>query len=357
MVLSKVLLKFSCVAVGAVVAVSTFQASAETYTSGANAAGATVVAPTVGRTVTTTNVSNIASHLDALVGNVGGGFGGGTIASALDAGDGKQNVALFDSKRQSGRAAGDDQHKVSAWANGSYTSVEDDKPGTEFDGDVKTLNVGGDIQFTNQFLAGVSLGYSKTDIDTTFNNGNYQEDAYTLAGYGMYEITNNLNLSAMLGHTWSSVDQDRQDGQTTSETDAETMFAATTLTQNFRFDRLGLSANVGYLWADRDTDGYTESNANVVASTTAKTSQGRIGGGVSYDFETTSLLYTPFATVTYLHDFTDEINDDANAFDTGLGLTVSSKDGVLEGTFKVNTQLGRDDYSQTTGSAMLRVNF
>ncbi|WP_417519744.1 MULTISPECIES: autotransporter outer membrane beta-barrel domain-containing protein [Pseudomonadota] len=353
--LSKVLLKFSCVAV---VAVSAFQASAETYTSGENAAGATVVAPTVSRTVTTANVSNIASHLDAMVGNIGGGgFGGGSISSALDGGDDKQSIALFDTKQQNGLAAGDDQKKMSAWANGSYTYVEDDKAGTEFDGDVKALNVGGDMRFTDDFLAGISLGYSKTDIDTTFNNGNYQEDAYTVAGYGLYEITSNLNVSAMLGHTWSSVDQDRQNGLTKSETDAETLFAATTLTQNFRFDELGLQANVGYLWADRDTDGYSESNANVVAATASKTSQGRIGGGVSYDFDATSVLYTPFASVTYLHDFSDEINDDANAFDTGLGLKISSKDGVLEGAFQVKTQLGRDDYSQTSGSAMLRVNF
>ena len=195
------------------------------------------------------------------------------------------------------------------------------------------------------------MGYAKSDIDTTFNNGTYEEDAYTVAGYGLYEINNSLNVSAMVGHTWSSVDQDRQNGATTSETDGKTLFAATTLTQNFRFDELGLQANVGYLWADRDTDGYAESNANVVASTTAKTSQGRIGGGVSYDLEASSALYTPFASVTYLHDFSDEINDDANAFDTGLGLQISSKDGMVEGTFQVkstngDTHLGGDDMDQ-----------
>ncbi|WP_165792343.1 autotransporter outer membrane beta-barrel domain-containing protein [Thalassospira lohafexi] len=352
--------KFSFAVVGAVCAFTAFQVSAETYTSGENAAGATVVAPTVGRTVTQANVSNISNHLDALVGNIGGGFGGGFgggLSDALDGGEDKQSIALFDTKLQNGLAAGEEQRKTSVWANGSYTYVDDDKAGTEFDGDVKALNIGGDTRLTDDFLVGISLGYSKSDIDTTFNNGNYQEDAYTFAGYGLYEITNDLNFAAMIGHTWSSVDQDRQNGLTTSETDGETMFAATTLTQNFRFDRLGLQANVGYMWSDRDTDGYTESDANVVAATTAQTSQGRIGGGVSYDFETSSVLYTPFTSLSYLHDFSDEINDDANAFDTGLGLTVSSKDGMLEGTFQVKTQLGRDDYSQTTGSAMLRVNF
>lgn len=352
--------KFSCAVVGAVLTVGAFQASAATYTSGENAAGATVVAPTVTRTVTVANVSNISNHLDALVGNVGGfgggGFGG-NISSSLDDGQDKQTIALFDSKQQSGKAAGEDQHKMSVWANGSYTYVDDDKAGTEFDGDVKTINIGGDTQITDDFIAGVSVGYSKTDIDTTFNNGTYEEDAYTAAGYGLYKITDTLNVSAMLGHTWSSVDQDRQNGATKSETDGKTMFAATTLTQNFRFDRLGLSANVGYLWADRDTDGYAESNANVVAATSAKTSQGRLGGGISYDFESSSAVYTPFASASYLHDFADEINDDANAFDTGLGLQISSKDGMLEGSFQVKTQLGRDDYSQTSGSAMLRVNF
>lgn len=350
--------KFSGAIVGAVIALSAFHASAETYTSGANAAGATVVAPTITRTVTTSNVSNIANHLDALVGGLGGGrFGGSSISSAVDGGQNKQDFALFDSKKQSGLAAGGAEHTFSLWVNGNYTYVDNNKAGTQFDGDVKTINIGADTKIGGNALAGLSLGYSKTDIDTTYNNGNYDEDAYTVAAYGLYKFTDNLNLSGMLGHTWSSIDQDRQNGATTSSPDAKTMFAATTLTGIKKYDKVGLSAHVGYLWADRDTDGYVESNANVVNSTGAKSSQGRIGGIVSYDIESPTAMFTPFVSVDYLHDFTDEINDDSDAFDTGLGLTITSSDNMLEGSFQVKTQLGRDDYKQTSGSAMLRINF
>ncbi|WP_170310163.1 autotransporter outer membrane beta-barrel domain-containing protein [Thalassospira povalilytica] len=355
--------RFGCVVIGAIFALTSFQASAVTYASGENAAGATVVTPTIGRTVASSNVSNISTHLDALVGNLGGGgfggggFGGGTISSGLDGGEDKQSFSLFDSKLQNGLAAGEDEKTYSIWANANYTYVDNDKADTQFDGDVKTLNIGADKRFTDNFLAGLSVGYSKTDIDTTYNNGTYEEDAYTLSGYALYEFTDYLNLSGMLGRAWSSIDQDRQNGATTSNLDADTTFAATTLTTSKKFDKVGVSAHLGYLWADRDTDGYIESNANVVTATSAKTDQGRIGGVASYDFAASSVMFTPFVSVDYLHDFSDEINEDANAFDTGLGLKVSSQDGVLEGFFQIKTQLGRDDYSQTSGTAMVRVNF
>ncbi|SOC30108.1 autotransporter outer membrane beta-barrel domain-containing protein [Thalassospira xiamenensis] len=349
--------KLSCAVVGVVFAIGAFNASAETYTTGENAAGATVVAPTIGRTVTASNVSNISNHLDALVGNIGGGFGGGAISSGLDSGQNKQDIALFDSKKQSGLAAGGEERTFSLWANANYTYVDNDKAGTQFDGDVKTINIGGDKKFTDNVLVGVSLGYSKTDIDTTYNSGKYEEDAYTLAGYGLYKFNENLNLSGMVGNTWSSIDQHRQNGATTSDPDAETQFAAATLTGSKKYDKLGLSAHVGYMWANRDTDGYTESDTNVVNATSAKTDQGRVGGLVSYDLQASSAMFSPFLSVDYLHDFSDEINDDSDAFDTGLGLKVSSNDGMLEGFFQVKTQLGREDYSQTSGSAMLRVNF
>ncbi|MCC9624247.1 autotransporter outer membrane beta-barrel domain-containing protein [Thalassospira sp. MA62] len=350
--------KFSCAVVGVVLTMGAFHASAATYTSGENAAGASVVTPTISKTVTQTNVSNISNHLDALVGNVGGGgFGVGTISGSLDDGEAKQGIALFDTKSQSGKAAGGKERTISVWANANYTSVDNDRAGTQFDGDVTTVNIGADKKFTDALLAGVSVGYSTTDVDTTYNDGNYEEDAYTVAGYGMYKFNKNLNLSGMLGHTWSSIDQDRQNGATTSDLDADTTFAAATLTGSKKFDELGVSAHVGYLWADRDTDGYVESNSNVVDATSAKTDQGRVGGVVSYDLHAVETTFTPFASVDFLHDFSDEINEDANAFDTGLGLKVASDNGVYEGFFQVKTQLGRDDYEQTSGSAMLRVNF
>lgn len=67
------------------------QSQPNLYGAVANSSGSTVNAPTVSRTVTTANVSNIATHLDAMVGNIGGGglgggFGGGGFGSLITSG-------------------------------------------------------------------------------------------------------------------------------------------------------------------------------------------------------------------------------------------------------------------------------
>lgn len=348
--------KVKTIFAGAAIALIAGQANAATYSSGQNAAGATVVAPTVSKTITTSNVSNISAHLDALIGGgFGGGFGGGAITS--DAGSAKQSVSLFDTAKAKGNSAGNDRKDVSVWANGSFTWVDNSAAGSNFDGDVGTLNIGIDKWFNDKLLAGVSVGYSKTDISTTFNSGTYEEDTVTLAPYGLIKFTDNFNVAGTFGHSWGDVDQNRQNGATTSSTDAETWFAAGTATYSKTFDKLGLAGRVGYLWADRDTDGYIESNNNVVAATAAETSQGRIGAEASYLFETGSVNLSPFASVDYLYDFEDEINNDADAFDTGLGLRIGSKDGSVDGSISVKTQLGRSDFDSTTASATLRFNF
>lgn len=338
---------------GAAVALVSTQASAETYSSGPNAAGSSVVTPVVAKSVATSNVNNITSHLDAITGAIGGGVS----TTKFEGGNTKQTVSLFDSAKQHGYGAGNETRKVSVWANLSYTWIESDKANENFDGNVGALNVGIDKWFTDKLMAGVSIGYASTDVDTTFNSGTYEEKSTTLAPYALIRITDNVNLTGMFGHTWGDVDQDRQNGATTASTDAKTWFAATTLSASKQIKNIGLTGRVGYLWSDRDTDGFVESNGNVVAASQSKTSQGRIGAEASYAINSGKLNLTPFASVDYLRDFKDEINNDADAFDLGLGLRLGSKDGSVDGSLNVKTQVGRDNFESTTASATVRFKF
>ncbi|WP_417821945.1 autotransporter outer membrane beta-barrel domain-containing protein [Terasakiella sp.] len=348
---------------GAAVALVSTQASAETYSSGPNAAGSSVVAPVVAKSIAVANVNNVSAHLDAIVGVISGAVGGGGVSvtptptTKFEGGNTKQTVSLFDSAKQHGYGAGNETRKVSVWANLSYTWIESDKANENFDGNVGALNVGIDKWFTDKLMAGVSIGYASTDVDTTFNSGTYEEKSTTLAPYALIRITDNVNLTGMFGHTWGDVDQDRQNGATTASTDAKTWFAATTLSASKQIKNIGLTGRVGYLWSDRDTDGFVESNGNVVAASQSKTSQGRIGAEASYAINSGKLNLTPFASVDYLRDFKDEINDDADAFDLGLGLRVGSKDGSVDGSLNVKTQVGRDNFESTTASATVRFKF
>lgn len=355
--------KFKFMIAGAAVALVSTHASAATYSSGPDAAGSSVVTPVVAKSVAVANVSNVTAHLDAITSAVAGAAGGAAAPSVnvpqtkFEDGMQKTTVSLFDSAAQKGYGAGNESRKVSVWANLSYTWIESDVANANFDGNVGALNVGIDKWFTDKAMAGVSLGYASTDVDTTFNQGTYEEDSITVAPYGLFRISNNVTLSGLFGHTWGSVDQDRQNGSVTATTDAKTWFAATNLSVSKQIKNIGLQGRIGYLWSDRDTDGFVESNSNVVAASQSKTSQGRIGGEASYAITSGKLNLTPFASVDYLRDFKDEINDDADAFDLGLGLRMGSKDGSVDGNISVKTQVGRDNFESTTAAATVRFKF
>ncbi len=356
--------KFKILIAGAAVALVSTQASAATYSSGENAAGSSVVTPVVAKSVAVANVSNVTAHLDAITSAVAGAAGGAAAPSVnvpqtkFEDGMQKTTVSLFDSAAQKGYGAGNETRKVSVWANLSYTWLESDVANANFDGNVAALNVGIDKWFTDKAMAGVSIGYASTDVDTTFNNGTYEEKSTTIAPYALVRITDNVTLSGLFGHTWGDVDQDRQNGAVTASTDAKTWFAAGSLSVSKNIKNIGLQGRLGYLWSDRDTDGFVESDSNVVAATQSKTSQGRIGAEASYfGIKSGKMNLTPFASVDYLRDFKDEINNDADAFDVGLGLRVGSKDGSVDGNLSVKTQLGRDNFESTTAAATVRFKF
>lgn len=361
--------KFKFMIAGAAVALISTQASAATYSSGPDAAGSSVIDSIIGQSVAAANTNNVTAHLDAITSAIAGAVPAPAPAPApapgvapaqsskFEGGAMKRTVSLFDSAKQKGYGAGNETRKTSVWANLSYTWIESDQANANFDGNVAALNVGVDKWFTDKAMAGISLGYSATDVDTTFNSGTYEEDSITLAPYGLIRITDNINLAGLFGHTWGDIDQDRQSGATTASTDAKTWFAAGSLSVSKQIKKIGVQGRVGYLWADRDTDGFVESNGNVVAASQAKTSQGRIGAEASYAITSGKLNLTPFASADYVRDFKDEINDDADAFDLGLGLRVGSKDGSVDGNISVKTQVGRDNFESTTAAATVRFKF
>ena len=109
----------------------------------------------------------------------------------------------------SGLSAGGVDGKLSLWANGSYSDVENDHAPTAYDGDVITGFAGADYRVSDDWVLGLSLGYDSSDIDTTANSGNSETDGYTLAPYAAYAITPNHSIDVMAGYAWSSTDQTR----------------------------------------------------------------------------------------------------------------------------------------------------
>jgi len=324
------------------------------------------VTTSVANTVTSTNASSIASRIATAVNSaVSGAVAPSTpnitpsTSSLTNDALNKQSVSLYENGSQNGFAAGNDNKGTYVWGSVSNAWVESDLASTAFKGDVRALNLGADKWFTDKFLAGVSFGYSMTDVDTAFNDGTYKENSLIVSPYAAYSFNDHMTISGLLGYYWSDIEQERGLTGTyaKSDFDADALFAATTLATNHKVLDFDLTGKVAYLWSNRDTSGYSESDSTVIAATTQSLSQGKIGGEAAYMFESQPVNITPFVGALYLRDFKDNINDDKDAIDTKIGIKISSKDSSVNGTIEAGKQIGRDDFNLTTLSATLRIKF
>jgi len=327
--------------------------------------------------------------------------GGGTPLTAVSNGDGTYNVELPDGtiatinpdgtpvqvnhlggpgtvieqfafnrsdgfqSTQTGASAGGVDGKLAIWINGGYSTFDEDQTAIDSDGDTWSIAVGGDWQFSDRFIGGVSLAGSLSNVNTTFNDGDIETTGYTISPYFVTILGKNKNflLDGAFGYTVNDNDAKRSFGAITSNYDSSSWFVSSNLTYIFSTGNFRVSPKVGVLWLDNTTDGYTESNGTVVPESGSKL--GRASAGARLDY-TKYAKFTPFISFTGEYDFETE---DYSSFtggnrpsveDTGavLGAGFSSQlSERLTGDVSGTTALGRDKYQAYTLSGTLRLSF
>eukprot|EP00003_Mantamonas_plastica_P025827 TRINITY_DN5143_c0_g1_i1.p1 TRINITY_DN5143_c0_g1~~TRINITY_DN5143_c0_g1_i1.p1 ORF type:complete len:579 (-),score=23.81 TRINITY_DN5143_c0_g1_i1:417-2153(-) len=256
-----------------------------------------------------------------------------------------------------GRSALDTSSPFTVWGHGSFTSVDNDYvSGTadnRYDGDVWGYNVGLDYSFAPALTAGVSLGYNDTDLTTTFNSGTYQEKGWVISPYAIYRPIANLNVVAEVGFGQGEIDVTRDNNSVQGDTDSVLWYAA--LRGSYRTTPIGelpffsVTPSLGLIAARKTVDSYTESNGTTVASTRSNTRQINPSVEASYDlYPTRSLVITPFGEAGLVYDFTDEINNDATAFNIGGGLRLSDQATGLNAALEASYLAGRTEYKEYT---------
>lgn len=278
---------------------------------------------------------------------------------ALSASESAQNPADGPEQRQRAQAAG----PITVWGHGSFKSVDNDRDDTgddqRFDGDIWAYNVGVDYRFTSRLVAGVSLGYAETDITTTFNTGTYDETSRTLSPYAIFQLTDAMTASVIAGYNTGDVDVTR-DTTVTGATDSDTWFASVNGSYVYEPSQempLQITGSLNILISRKTVDAYTESDGTAVAEATSDTRRLKPGVEAAYSFTVQTHIIQPFVKADYIHDFTDETNGDSGAFDLGGGLRVASGATGLSGSLEADTQLGRNDYSEYSLSALIAYSF
>ncbi len=287
-------------------------------------------------------------------------------------------LASFDTSRMVFAAAGDQQdpfkgvqdrsglssnQPYTVWGNGSFTSVDNTRNRTNDDsrmnGDVWGYNLGVDYRYRPELVTGVSLGYSQTNLTTTFNSGTYDETNWTISPYAMYQPMDGVTVSAIAGYSIGNVDRTR-DTTVTGNTDSGVWFASLNGDYKIRPSAekpLDITARIAVLVSRKTVDAFTESDGTDVAKSTTDTRQLKPGLEAAYSFDAQGTALQPFVKADYVHDFTDATNGDKGAFNLGGGLRIASGKTGLSGSIEGERMVGRNDYKEYTVSGLIAYSF
>ncbi len=263
-----------------------------------------------------------------------------------------------------GRTALSSSSPITVWGHGSYTSVDNDyvsgSTDSRYDGDVWGYNIGVDYRVAENLTTGVSLGYSDTELTTTFNNGTYDEAGWVFSPYAIYSPIAGLNLVVEAGYGMGDIDVTRSNGSISGKTDSDLWYGALSASYRYRpVDEtpLSVSPSLAVLAARKTVDSYTESGGTAVGETRSNTRQVKPAVEMAYDVYQGSLTLSPFVEAGMTYDFTDEINDDATAFNLGGGLRLYDSETGLNGSLEGNYLIGRTDYTEYTLAGTITYGF
>ncbi|WP_299374210.1 autotransporter domain-containing protein [uncultured Kiloniella sp.] len=250
------------------------------------------------------------------------------------------------------------------WGHGSYNNIENKHNETNddsrFTGDVWGYNIGFDYSLNNATYVGLSLGYADSDLSTLYNSGTYDETNWSLTPYAVYQATDNIKLSFLGGYSIGGIEQSRNNGSVTSNTNSSMFYAGINASykiqpvQNIPF---AVSTKLGLTALHKIVDAYTESDGTHVDKTVSNTWQIKPGLEASYSFISDQTEIQPFVKVDFIHDFRDSINNDDNAYDFGGGIRINNPSMGLNGIIEGQSQIGRDDYSEYSVSGLLAYGF
>ena len=279
---------------------------------------------------------------------------------------------LIASRQGPGMAAAALGDRASVWASMAWSTFDEDHPTIAFNGDSISGFLGGDYLFTDRLIAGLAVGAENTDVTSTFNAGGSNSDGITGLGYAAFVLNRYLSADASFGYTGVyDIDQRRTalGLPITGSTDGWRWFGAANINGTYTIDGWTASANAGYLRSSSHTDGFTESNGNVVPSGNTELGQVRVGGRVSYSLpalQPNLPRITPFVSGLFEwdHDRT-KISvaqgqavppDDRTDFVVGGGLNFAFSDRI-SGGIEATTVLGRANFNATTVSGNIRFVF
>jgi len=222
---------------------------------------------------------------------------------------------------------------MAVWVSYSRVNTDNDHLPTRFDADTDSVFVGFDILPHENLVTGVALGFENTEVATSFNAGKQDIDAFTIAPYAGFLLTNNFSIDASFGYTDSDIDQFRLDSTNLTsiingDTDSDRWFVSGNLNYFKRFNQWLFNGRLGVVYADEDIDAVVETggpDAFTSPKRTLKFGQFQVAGELAY----VAMEIEPYVMLMYENDFEREDvllnsaqpapDNDDDSFRAGLG--------------------------------------
>lgn len=261
---------------------------------------------------------------------------------------------------ETGLSAGDTASGLSLWVSNVYTDFEDDKAGSEYDGDGISVSVGMDKVFMDgKLVSGLSLAYDYSETSSDFNNGGTDTDSFTISPYFSYMINNTYGVDFALGWGQGDTDIHRDDWvpvKYKGSQDSDHSFYSVGVSGNHWVQNVSLGWRLGYYYSKTNYDAYTETDG--AGTTTDIDSSSNKIGQVSASVQAGYYLKTwmPYVKVIYENETTRSPSSDADddGFVWELGANIFGS-GNFSGGASLSTKSGRGSYESI--SAMARLSY
>ena len=178
-----------------------------------------------------------------------------------------------------GAAAGDEGNELALserwgfFANGSIGFGDQDASDKEsgFDFDTRGLTAGVDYRFQDNLVAGIALGYGKSDADFHANAGNMDTDGYSVSVYGTYYSQGSYYVDGIVSYGRNDYNSSRRISYTDAggavnetalgDTDGKQVFVGFSTGMDFNRNGWNFGPNASLYFVDLDIDGYRETGA------------------------------------------------------------------------------------------------
>lgn len=261
------------------------------------------------------------------------------------------------------------------WVDGSYTHIEGDEPGAEFDGPQWSIGTGLDATLNNSVVVGVSFTYDGSNIENNFGGAGFAPGRLKTEGFGIgpyigIQLTDNLVFDASFTYSWA--DNDISDQVSVGDFDSHSWNVTANLTGYVPLtDNLMLSPTVGMTYSYNRDEDYRDSLGFFFPSQTIYTGVMNFGASLSYTHAIDEVRsITPSISVEGSWEFdifgvppldsglvASNVNDPAVHASVNGGLEIVLSEMISMSLTGGVSGLGRKDYIEFTGGGQVAVVF